>query len=99
MRIIHYIRPRRPRAFTIVELLVVIGIISVLISLLLPAVRRAMKQAKSVQCQSNLRGIGQLLIIYANNNQGVLYPIGSVVKPGDKGYPPSDYGTYRTLGQ
>ena len=80
---------KRRCGFTLIELLVVIGIISILIALLLPAVQRAMKQAKKVQCQSNLRAIGQLLYIYAGNNGGVMYPIGSL-------NPLTN--TYRTLG-
>ena len=57
-------------AFTLVELLVVIGIIAVLVAMLLPALNKAKKQGMLVQCQSNLRQIMQGTLLYANDNKG-----------------------------
>ena len=76
-------------AFTLVELLVVIGIIALLLALLMPALGRARQQANSVACKSNLRQIGVLLRLYAENNRGWPYPVREGLAPGD---PP------RTLG-
>ena len=60
---------RMRRAFTLVELLVVIGIIALLISVLLPALNKANQQAKKIACQSNLRMMGQALAVYTNDTK------------------------------
>jgi prepilin-type N-terminal cleavage/methylation domain-containing protein/prepilin-type processing-associated H-X9-DG protein len=57
MRASETVNPRRRGAFTLVELLVVIGIIAILIALLIPAVTLAQRAGRSVACQSNLRQI------------------------------------------
>jgi len=63
---------RQRTAFTLVELLVVIGIIAVLLAMLLPALNRVRRQAISVQCQSNLRQLLLAAQLYANDNGGVM---------------------------
>jgi prepilin-type N-terminal cleavage/methylation domain-containing protein/prepilin-type processing-associated H-X9-DG protein len=63
---------KRARGFTLVELLVVIGIIALLISVLLPALNMAKEAAKRIRCASNLRNFGQSMYMYANSNKGKL---------------------------
>jgi prepilin-type N-terminal cleavage/methylation domain-containing protein/prepilin-type processing-associated H-X9-DG protein len=65
------VRTKKPqRGFTLVELLVVIGIIAVLIGILLPVIGRARKQANTTACMAALRSLGQTLAIYTSENKG-----------------------------
>src|SRR3954464_5217582 len=61
--------------FTLIELLVVMGIIAALIAILLPVLSNARVAARSVACQSNMRQLGQALLMYANPNHGWLIPV------------------------
>ncbi len=66
--------PRRPRAFTLVELLVVVAVIALLIGLLLPALSAARKSARSAACLSNLRQLGVAHGAYSASNRDIVVP-------------------------
>jgi prepilin-type N-terminal cleavage/methylation domain-containing protein/prepilin-type processing-associated H-X9-DG protein len=74
-----YSRRSRGGGFTLVELLVVIGIIALLISILLPAVSRARAQAISLKCKAQLKDLNNLLQIYSDQYRGVIFPIGPLM--------------------
>lgn len=67
----------RASAFSLIELLVVLGIIAVLLTLLLPALGRAHRSAQAVQCAAKLRQIGVALFAYAADSRGDLPPTGA----------------------
>ena len=67
-------RARRISAFTLIELLVVISIIALLLSILLPSLNNARRQARLAVCKTNLRQIGQAILIYASEHKDLLPP-------------------------
>src|ERR1700722_17231776 len=66
--------PRRAKAFTLVELLVVIGIIALLIAILLPALNKARKSSNTVACLSNIKQLDIGLLQYFTDNKGHFSP-------------------------
>ncbi|MCC6423332.1 MAG: prepilin-type N-terminal cleavage/methylation domain-containing protein [Phycisphaerales bacterium] len=90
-----YHAQRLRKGFTLVELLVVIGIIALLVSILLPALNKARSSAQSIQCLSNLRQIGQAAIQFGNDHKYLLptgnwYRINSESNPSVSGI--TNYG-------
>ena len=79
----------KPRAFTLIELLIVIAIIGVLTGLLVPAVARARAGAARARCAAQLHGIGQMLQMYFGENRNTLPKVNMMpsLRPPLNGYP------------
>lgn len=85
------------RAFTLVELLVVVSIIALLISILLPSLSKARHQAKLVKCLSHARGMGQGVMVFStdHNARMQLATAGPAMRRVDPGFRIFEYGNYR----
>jgi prepilin-type N-terminal cleavage/methylation domain-containing protein/prepilin-type processing-associated H-X9-DG protein len=81
---------RKAAAFTLVELLVVIGIIAILISLLLPALSKTRESANQLKCSAQQRQILQAMMLHANDHRGYM-PLAGLINSIPGGPPP--YGT------
>jgi prepilin-type N-terminal cleavage/methylation domain-containing protein/prepilin-type processing-associated H-X9-DG protein len=74
------------RGFTLVELLVVVGIVALLVAIVLPALAKARESANRLACQNNLRQVGNALVIYLNHSRGLLPVAPRHVSPGTNDY-------------
>ena len=78
---------KRRCAFTLVELLVVIGIIALLISILMPALSRVNEQAKMVSCMSTCRTMAQAMTMHSGDHRGYMQSAGMYHPPHEAGTP------------
>ena len=89
--------PRRSAGFTLVELLVVIGIIALLISILLPALNKARAAAAGVKCLSNMRQLAMAVRSFSNENNGWMPGRGTGTKFSSPGGQPTGGATAADL--
>jgi prepilin-type processing-associated H-X9-DG protein/prepilin-type N-terminal cleavage/methylation domain-containing protein len=80
--------PRRSRAFSLIELLIVIGIIGLLIGLLMPVAQSVRRAARATACAANLQQWGQAYQMYLNGNNGKSFMLGDIPSRLDKGNNP-----------
>jgi len=71
-------RPLRRGGFTLVELMVVVGIIGVLVSIIVPGIAGVHRQAKAIACQSNEKNLYQACIMFVNDHKGFL-PVPTII--------------------
>lgn len=85
------------RAFTLVELLVTVGIVGALLALLMPSINAAQRKARELRCQANLRTLSQGLLAYATSNGGRFPPNRSLPAPALSWADPARLGGYIML--
>lgn len=89
----------RRRAFTLVESLVVLAIVAVLAGILLPSLIMVRRQARAMQCASNLKQVATVILLYASDHKGWYPPNDTTISPGAFWYDAQRCGQYmRTPG-